>query len=264
MQIDNLRDQAKRLISSQGGQSITIYLLRPVDETPSRNQINRTCGNPIGVTDESWPMYKGKKMEHAITLDLNDVPKIRDALDFNYRAISVFVGSLLHFDSSRPVSEQSSVIYLNQKDVDLGEVEFDPTSLRRSEYERSMVELEEERAKAGFFSRLFIKFLKNQIEVDVTEEIIERGTFTCHEIEVPLGIFDDDIDEDSALYALSENVLDFGFVGGVPVWLETDWMEYEQNIQLFLMQFDNRLVDMNLGDGGSVYVFKDNVVRQFR
>jgi len=259
MQISKLQDDAKRLIQNQAFQSTTIYLLQPIKETPSRNQINRTCGNPIGITEASWPKYQGNKMEHAITLDLNDVPIIRDMLKTDARAISVFVSSLLAVDSSRPIGEQSKVIFLSQEDVERGEVEFDPTSLRRAEYDRNMAELDEARAKAGFLSRLFLKFLKKQIEVDDTKEMVEVGMFTCHEIEVPLDIFDEDIVEDSAIYELSEEILDFGFVGGKPV-----WMDFEQNEHQFVMQFDNRLVDMNLGDGGSMYVFNDIAFRQFR
>lgn len=45
--------------------------------------------------------------------------------------------------------------------------------------------------------------------------------------------------------------------GGSAIWLQGN--EYDGEI---IMQFDNCLVDMNLGDGGIMYVFKDTAFWQ--
>jgi len=73
-------------------------------------------------------------------------------------------------------------------------------------------------------------------------------TFVAHEITLPIEVFAEDIlerDEDDSVYQLHEALSQFSMAGGKPIWLQG--VDHDGEI---ILQFDDSLVDTNLGDGG--------------
>ena len=93
LSIDELVELSAELIKA-GEQALEIYLLEPSENMPCSTDINRTTGAPIGVTDSNWPKYRGSKMFHAITVDLEQVPHLKNRFP-GCRAFSVFVSDYL-------------------------------------------------------------------------------------------------------------------------------------------------------------------------
>lgn len=88
----------------------------------------------------------------------------------------------------------------------------------------------------------------------------ESSTFVAHEVMLPIEVFAEDIherDEDDPVYELNEALCEFSMAGGKPIWLQG--VDHDGEI---ILQFDDSLVDMNLGDGGVMYVFRDTAFWQ--
>ncbi|MEL6950965.1 MAG: hypothetical protein AAGM16_12725 [Pseudomonadota bacterium] len=67
---------ARTVAEQASGETVVGYLLAKSDREPSPEDINRTTGAPVGVTDARWPRVHGKKMAHAITLDVSQMPEV--------------------------------------------------------------------------------------------------------------------------------------------------------------------------------------------
>jgi hypothetical protein len=74
-------------------------------------------------------------------------------------------------------------------------------------------------------------------------------------VDVPSAVFDADNEELEELRSLLFQAP--GRAGGFPIWMQGD--EYEGPL---LVQFDESLVPMNLGDAGVMYVFRDTAFWQ--
>jgi len=267
--IIELRVLSNKLISSSDDEVLTIYLLDAVSETPAPDQINRTAGNPIGIREDVWPMYNGRKMEHALTLDLDSVPLFKKEIGSNYRAVAVFIDSLLEGNAYSEKTDEAAVVFLSQSDIDIGEVPFDPGEIRQAEYNRQVEAMEEFSKQLGpesdgFLWRLydyvtdfFFKGNGEGLVVEDTDEVIEKRTFTCHEMQVPLPVFNEEVEEGSDMEKLLIGLQYHGYVGGKPNWLQSE--AYDKKLYI---QFNEGLVDMNLGDGGFMYVFEDTAFYQ--
>ena len=97
-------------------------------------------------------------------------------------------------------------------------------------------------------------------EWEPPEDESESTTFKAHEVDLPEEVFGEeryDLDESDPVYELSEELCEFSMAGGKPIWLQGP--EHEGEI---ILQFDEDLVDMNLGDAGVMYVFKDTAFWQ--
>jgi hypothetical protein len=82
------------------------------DEPPEG--LHRIGGPAVGLSTERWPRYRGRPMQHALTVDLAGielaVPEAEHA-----RAVSVFVDSYYELDVDS--SEGITVVWLSQADV---------------------------------------------------------------------------------------------------------------------------------------------------
>lgn len=97
-------------------------------------------------------------------------------------------------------------------------------------------------------------------ECAFTEHEPERTTFKAHEVDLPEEVFGEEIhelDESDSMYELFEELSHISIAGGKPIWIQG--AEHEGEI---ILQFDEGLVDMNLGDSGVMYVFKDTAFWQ--
>lgn len=227
MHIAQIQNYAADIIAQSGSDAVTVYLLENSHRTPSSYDINRTVGAPVGISDEIWPRYKGKKMAHVITVDISAAPEVKAKLPNigkgEIRAIAVFVSSLLENQVFTPGTDESAVVFLTAQDLVRGVSDWQPP--------------------------------KEEEEFD-----FESTTFTLHEVTLPTAVFDDAIYErcdHDPLVVLHEALCGFAMLGGKPIWLQHP--EHDGDI---LLQFDESLVDMNLGDAGVMYVFKDTAFWQ--
>lgn len=215
MSIENVREKAKQIVKANCSQVIKAYLIENIEKEPGDTDVNRTCGAPIGVSEEKWPRFDDKKMDHAITLDLSTTPMLKEFFPSDTKAISLFVSHLLDNEAYEPGNKETELLTLTEDDLKNGVSKW------------KLAEDEE----------------------------CESTTFICHEVELPIEVFAEDIyerDEDDPVYILSEELCEYSMAGGKPIWIQGD--EHDGDI---ILQFDDSLVDMNLGDAGVMYVFKN-------
>jgi len=217
--IEQLIDLASPLDSEQP--SVDLNLVEVIDREPSKTDVNRSGGAPIGVSDERWPKFNGKHMFHAVTVDLSDCPSVSKVLG-DCRAVSVFVSSFYDHDIFRETKDEVVLLKLSQEDIDLG--------------------------------------VNENIKPECEDELPEPRTFQLRKVSVPSDVFSifeaDDIDEDSPLVKLAEGLTTpskvAGYVGGNPMWLQDPGFDGP-----LVLQFCESLLEMNLADGGYLYVFED-------
>ncbi len=220
MSIKEIQEKSQAIISANHSKVVTAYLLENLEREPRENDINRTCGVPIGVDEENWPKKDGEKMEHAITVDLDSVPDIKHLFPEKTKAFALFVSHLDENEAFEPNNSETALVLLNESDIAKG----------LGKREKS------------------------------EEDEYESTTFIPHKVELPEEVFGEDIydlNEDAPLYQLFESLQEISIVGGKPLWLQD--AEYDGEI---LLQFSAELVDMNLGDAGVMYVFKDTAFWQ--
>lgn len=217
METHALIDKAKQYILEHNSQSMTAYLLERTDEIPDEQDINRTLGHPIGVSDENWPRSQGRKMFHVLTLEVASVPALSNKLGPEIKAIAFFISSLINNKAYAPDNEECALIGLSAADLALG---VNPASP----------------------------------EAEGDWDGPQPSRFVCREILLPAEIFEGDLffERDERLQQLANALLSQSYAGGLPLWLQSK--EYEGE---FLFQFDEDFIYMNLGDAGVMYVFKE-------
>jgi hypothetical protein len=85
------------------------------DEDDTASNLHRICGAPVGLATSEWPRWHGRPMQHAFTVDLEQleltVPRAADA-----RALAVFVDSYYELDLDS--SEGITVVWLTRAQID--------------------------------------------------------------------------------------------------------------------------------------------------
>ena len=187
-------------------EKVTIYLLYKEDNDANDMDVTRCDGVPIGVSDESWPQYEGKPMEHLLTLDLDEMPTMKKGVLENKRAVSLFINDRDENEAFKKNNKDTSVMLLSNSDI------------------------ERVTAPSGSAGK----------------------KITIIPIDVPVDVFSTEGSNIDEIIEIRDMLLDdvCAYVGGGPVWMQGD--ESNDN---FLFQFDERLVDVNLGDSGVMYVF---------
>ena len=222
MNINKIRNLAAEITANGTKELVTIYLIEALEQEPSEIEINRTFSHPIGVSEENWPRLDGKKMFHAVTLDLETTPKLKEHFP-GYRAISLFISDRVEHEIDGPNNKDATLVRITQEDIEEGINENSP-----------------------------------EHNTDFGEP--KSQSFTCHEIEIPIEVFHPEVRglvEENPLLNLATRIYDQSYAAGVPLWLQG--VEFKGT---FLLQFDEMLVDMNLGDGGIMYVFKETAFFQ--
>lgn len=219
MSASEIHELAAKLISAAAPESTTIYLLNPIGNVPTHEQVARIGGNPIGVTEERWPLFEGRPMEHLITIDLEAMPELRKDGLAEARAIALFISDPVENQAFEPGTQETAILVLSQEDIEGGE-----------------------------------------LSAALCNNKIAAGGYQITPVKVPRGVFEE-LPEDqehtdleklkNAIYAAS------GYAGGEPLWLQ-----YPEHKGRFLLQFDESLVDVNLGDAGILYVFADTAFWQ--
>jgi len=233
---------AKELIAESDGKSITVYVMSIEDRPPTPQELNRANCDPVGVSEERWPMRNNKKMHHLISIDLNTVPDLKKEFRSEVRAISTFVSDPMEFawgsaGYSTNYREEFEVLQFTDDEVSLGVVSHNPPY-----------------------------------------EYREPRVFSCHEIELPISFFDqdeigellhlreegqlNDSDASSKIDLPSPRILELVDVidgrncaGAFPHWIH----DIDENLKRrrMVLQCDDELVEINTGDGGYLLVFDD-------
>ena len=216
---------ARTVAEQVSSETVVGYLLATADREPSAEDINRTTSAPIGVTDARWPRVGGKKMAHAITLDVSQMPEVAEVLSPGTVAVALFLSDLWYHEAYEPLSPDAAVLELTAEDLATGEnldtpepVEEDPPLTTKA------------------------------------------TTFTAHRIDLPKGLFERDFFGESntdLVDKLESMVLRFGIAGARPLWIQGE--EHDKPV---ILQFNEFLADMNFGDAGAFYVFQDTAFMQ--
>lgn len=117
----------------------TIYVLENTDQLADSKQISRLYGPPLGVDNGNWPtsrslinlwseIYEHQdhpfdgdlRMEHLMTIDLNDVPAFSPGLRKQFVAMSVFVSSASYNEGYNEDNDDFHVAFLTQAHLDSG------------------------------------------------------------------------------------------------------------------------------------------------
>jgi hypothetical protein len=86
------------------------------------------------------------------------------------------------------------------------------------------------------------------------EPQLEKDSFVFKTIVIPKKIFEYEYGEDDALIEELRGLLyNANYVNGCPIWMQNDDREDEG----FIGQIDERLVEINIGGDGIMYIFND-------
>ncbi|MCI5054715.1 MAG: hypothetical protein MRY83_01335 [Flavobacteriales bacterium] len=189
----------------------------------NQKSLNRIGGMPIGLDEQATPKMDDDFMQHLLTIDLKDVPEIAKSYDKDVRAVSLYLAEPSYNEAYQPYNKWSKIVPIKEADIESK------------------------------------KFSAPEFKAHAEESGLE-----IFEIEVPSVIFfsSDDYDIGAELEDELQEIRDRlyrapGYVSGNAMWLQAP--EHGGN---FLMQFDEQLVDVNLGDTGIMYVFSDTAFWQ--
>lgn len=249
--LDEIRELAAQFRPNE--RNLPLYF-PDFDAPHDPTSLNRVFGSPVGITEQTWPQYPqlhdllaradmleqwdagDLRMEHVFTLDLRDVRLLGAPADA--RAMQLFISNASFHGAYQNGNADTAVVFLSEEDVARGDYADDlPT--------RSL----------GRWSRRFG---------------LER-------IDVPGDVFDPTDDDDSVMAQLHDAIWQApARLGGCPIWLRDpqDPRDYTvappqsangvglTGTNNFLMQFEQRFADVNLGRQGVMYVSGVNAYYQ--
>lgn len=232
MNIEKLRKLAEEQIAHYADGVVAAYLIEKLDRQPTADDINRAGCSPIGIGLDSWPKIDGRRMHHIVTLDLASTPNLRSQLSGNPRAVAMFISDPNIHDADKPGTEETQLVYLNEECIARG------------------VCVENPRQNPDF--RAFVSC-----------------TFVCHEVSLPNMLFDPEFGEkyfDKArferLIELYEFVCEHSLAGGKPLWYHSNYSDGTPYTDLLILQINEELVDMNMGNSGLFFIFQDTAFCQ--
>ncbi len=215
---------------------------------PADDSLNRVFGPPVGLTDAQWPVYPqlgellahanqrhafdpaDLRMEHVFTIDLRDIRLL--GAPPRARAMMLFISNANANGANQNGNVETAVVFLSKEELAQGHY---PGALPRRSRNRT--------------SRRF-----SLIQVDVPGDV-----FDIHEDEQsPIAVLHDAIWQAPAR------------IGGCPIWVRdpSDPRDFTptprprastnapgpRGRNSFIMQFEQRFANVNLGQQGVMYV----------
>jgi hypothetical protein len=185
--------------------------------------VMRAGGGPIGVTPTSRPRRTDDRNEyrqHLLTIDLDAIPELRAQHKklAKSRAVAVFIDDAEDNEAFDEDTQETAVVILSDKDI------------ARGEWQGPAVGDPKARKLDAW-------------PVDVPTRIFKYD---------PWGD-DEGPNLKSPLHQLYEGLMSKSRVGGGLI----DWTGDIENHKGWLCQFSEDLVDVNLGDAGTMFVFLD-------
>lgn len=244
--IDEIRTLARKFRPNE--RNLTLYF--PDFEATTRpDSLNRVFGSPTGLTDDMWPTYPrlrellspdtlpgwdpgDLRMEHVFTIDLEGIHLF--GVPPGARAMMLFLSNATYHRAFHWGNADTTVLFLGEDDLARGPYQgaLPNRSLRR-------------------WSR----------------------RFELAGIDVPGDVFDGEAQEDPRIAALHDAIWQApARLGGRPIWVRDDqatrmpsgqWRRVDTvpranagvaSSPEFLMQFERRFADVNLGNQGVMYV----------
>lgn len=202
---------------------VRVYLIEENEKPYAPGSIRRAGGAPIGVDERTRPRHNEAFMHHLLTLDLDEVPELRMIGAFTHaRAVAVFISNADDHYAWDHSTKETSVLPLTEEDLTLGE----------------------------------------WIGPEVADPAPQ--TFDLYPVDIPARAFYDvfapDFDEDAvdrSLADLHNEMMSVGRIGGPVIHWSGD--TYTKD---FVLQCGEEVVDVNLGDAGTLYVFADTAYSQ--
>jgi len=241
--IHHIQTLARRFRANE--RNLSLYF--PDFETPpAPGSLNRVFGPPVGISTGTWPVYPrlsevvaerepwqggDLRMEHVFTIDLEGVNML--GIPPGARAMMLFISSARGHRAVHPLNAETMVVFLGQEEVARGLYRgaIPDRSLRR-------------------WSR----------------------RFSLVRIDVPGDVFDP-TSEDDAVVELHDAIWQApARLGGCPIWVRDPGEPLDLTMRFdaesfaarpkfdlrggpeFLMQFERRFADVELGRQGVMYV----------
>jgi hypothetical protein len=222
-------DEIETLSKAVPGERTTVFVLE--HGGAKGESVNQIFGIPPGVDDSRWPLtLSGAPMVHILTLDLRTAPGVGST---PARAIAFFLADPDTNDALfEPVPAFMKVLYLSEEDIAKGVIAKDSP------------------AKTTASPRPY-PYEAHSFAVAIP--------FTCTRVEVPSAIFGmwglpEEPSEELQEVASAVGSRLPGFAGGRPT---SDDATHMHPNGKFVMQFNESLVPINLGDAGTMFVFDD-------
>ncbi len=244
--IDNIRTLARHFRPNE--RNLTLYF-PDFDAVGPAHSLNRVFGPPVGLTDDLWPTYprlrellspdslagwdpRDVRMEHVFTIDLEGLHLY--GVPPGARAMMLFLSNATYHRAFHWGNADATVVFLGDEDLARGPYRgpLPDRSLRR-------------------WSR----------------------RFTLAPVDVPGDLFDAEAQDDAHIVALHDAVWQApARLGGRPIWVRDDqtirtpsgqWRNLDTSPRFplgmpstpeFLMQFERRFAEVNLGNQGVMYV----------
>ena len=222
----------------------TLYALRSIDEPPAADAINRVEGLPIGVTRETWPRDGGELFMHVLTIDLDQLEDARPTSGGfeDARALALFLRSPGYNEAWEPGNDWVRVLPLTDEDLANGVPDVTDWDL----WEES-----NDAPEAGDGRTLEVVpiLLPQNMGDDVPTATREAIRKLAYGLPGEAGGYPEYIQDDPMMYAWDGEDDEGGEGGGTAP-------------DEFVLQFDERLAGVNLGDMGMMYVFTNTAFWQ--
>ncbi len=201
-----------------------VYVMTSVDgPVAAAAAVTRAGGPPSGLTAATRPKYGDAFMHHLWTIDLDEVPELRRFAKLaGARAAALFIHDARENECFEPAAGRGATAIVAISDAQLA---------------------------TGAWSDAAV------------DDPASRG-LAVFPIDVPARVFDDTIDffeleesdraRDKHLAELHMELMSASYLNGAPIYFQGDDHKGE-----FLGQFSEAIVDVNLGDAGTMYVFSD-------
>jgi predicted DNA-binding WGR domain protein len=184
-----------------------------------RPGVMRAGGPPIGVTEETRPRYDGAFMHHLVTLDLDEVPELRKQHEALAKARAVALF----------ISDAMNNDAFDEDTNETAVVVLGAKDIARGEWTGPAVADPKPSALAAW-------------PVDVPVRVFTFDRYA------------DGVDDDEPIAELHDELMSECRAGGQLV----AWSGDDDDDGSWLFQFNEDLVEVNLGDAGTMYVFTDH------
>jgi uncharacterized protein YwqG len=182
MSIELIRELTTKVLETTNSNLLTIYIAEAIGQEPAATTVARIGGVPIGITPMTWPRLNGLPMAHLLTIDLDDMPKLKTDTLANARAVALFISDRIDNGAYEPHTPETVLIALSQDDIDQGE----PSETLRESDQASGYRL---------------------TPVKVPESIFDEP---------------EEYDEENPLEQLRNAVFSASYAAGKPIWLQSD------------------------------------------
>ena len=219
---------------------LLVHYLQQGEALQQPENFNYVGGPALGLSLENQPKYaqNNEVMQQVLCLDLAAFPQLELTLKQDYRAVAVYVYNPSMNDAYQPFSGHSKMVFLTEAQVAQGFYEGNPEQEALPCH--ALLATPIEVPLSAFYQQN-----EDDYEADEEAEEQEPGPSSAQEAKELLA----------EIYKLLYRAP--GILGGEPMWLQ-----YEEHDGEFILQCDEQLIDINLGDMGVMYVFRDTAFWQ--